>query len=42
MRAPYRKKVEKEVGYKIFKNEKEAKNSPYYDEIVNEDLEEVD
>ena len=42
MSAPYRKKTEIETGYKMFKNEKEARNSPYYEEIVNEDLEEVD
>lgn len=30
VRAPYKKKVEYDPGYKMFYSEKEAKKSPYY------------
>lgn len=42
VRAPYKKAPKEDPGYKMFFSEKEARNSPYYKELANEDLVEID
>jgi hypothetical protein len=42
VRAPYKKKVDKEEGLKFYRSEKKARKDPNYDILSNEELEEVD
>ena len=42
VRAPYKKKQKIDPGFEYFDSEKKARKSPYYDELADEDLPEVD
>ena len=42
MRAPYKKKKVRNEGFQVFDREKKAKESPYYEDLANEDMEEAD
>ena len=42
VRAPYKVRPEFDPGYKMFYSEKEARGSPFYDQLVDEDRPEID
>ena len=42
VRAPYKKKPQPESGYRMFYSEKEAKKTPYYEDMLDDDLNEDD
>ena len=42
VRAPYRKKKGETEGLQFFTSEKKVKESPYYEDLANEDLEEAE
>lgn len=39
VRAPYKKKIKIDPEYKMFYSEKEAKKTPYYEDLKDDDAE---